>query len=274
MEGRCEGKLARRRGTTGAAPALMALSACLMAAGLRAADEPSEPPPTLARRLCASYAQVQTLSCRIRKVTRMGERSVRMLSSVHYQRPDHIHVDNTAPSPRRIIADGQRLFYHETGARLGFSKPVGELRDDWLIMLRTVPGSPMEYLLRLRDLREEALEGTETFPVRRGYQAEKRFIVLNCDTEGRLARIDFYESAEMRKRTGSCEYDAFQQVAPGCWIPCLHKETVLELDEPVTTTRRISNLVVNQPVAPGLFDPKAFFKDVEFTGDFHKTYQP
>jgi len=41
----------------------------------------------------------------------------------------------------------------------------------------------------------------------------------------------------------------------------------------VTETRRVSNLSVNAPIARGLFDPDAFFKDVEFTDEFSRTYQ-
>ncbi len=33
-------------------------------------------------------------------------------------------------------------------------------------------------------------------------------------------------------------------------------------------TRRFDNLQVNQPLATGLFDPKTFFKDIEFVADF------
>ena len=68
--------------------------------------EPSAEEPTLAERLCDRYEAIETITCAIRKTTRSPESTVRMLSRVHYRRPDHIHVENVSPVKRRIIADG------------------------------------------------------------------------------------------------------------------------------------------------------------------------
>lgn len=236
--------------------------------------------PTLAQRFLSTYAAIETITCVIRKTTVGGGPTVRTLSRVHFKRPDHIHVDNTAPVKRRIIADGSRLYYHQAGAKHGFSRPIEELDKNWLLMLRNVPGTPMEYLLRLQELEEIELPSTPDFPLRRGYRADKRFVVLACDPEERLRQIEFFDTARMKNRTGRCRYDNYKQILPHCWLPRFHREEVFAAGTAVpeskpmaTVTRRIENLVVNKPIPAGLFVSETFFKDVEFVDDFRKTMQ-
>jgi hypothetical protein len=191
-----------------------------------------------------------------------------MLSRVHYQRPDRIHVENVSPGRRRIIADGHTLFYHEDGSAKGFARAIADLDKDWLVRLRTVPGTPMEHLLWLTGLPEITLDPVPGCPLRRGYQAEKAYVVLSCDERGRLAAIEWFTTSERNRKTAECRYRDFQEVAPGCWIPRLH-QSVLWLDDGRTEeTRRVDNLVVNQPVAPALFNARAFFPAVAFEPEF------
>lgn len=139
----------------------------------------------------------------------------------------------------------------------------------------------MEHLLKLKAIQKEiSLHGTKEFPVRKGYQAEKVFVVLSCDMEGRLARIEFFGSAEMKEKVGQYDYSAFskgssgQEAAGNCWIPCLHKAVVfLPGGENVTETRRIDNLEVNKPIADMMFNAEIFFKDIDFVGEFKDTYR-
>ena len=230
--------------------------------------------PTLVERLCAEYERIETITCEIRKTTVGGGRTVRMLSRVFYKKPDHIHVDNVAPAKRRIIADGKKFYYHEQGVPRGFSRPIAELTEEWLSSLRNIPGTPMEHLLKLKAIQKEiSLPGTKEFPLRKGYQAEKVFVVLSCDMEKRLIRIEFFDSAEMKEKTGQYDYSAFQKVDDNCWISCLQKAVIFLPDgETVTETRHITNFEANKPIADSMFNADIFFKDVEFVSEFDQTY--
>ncbi len=267
---------ARHRACTTAA----ALAAALAAAALTAMAEealPPEPPaatqPTLAESLLSRYAALDTVACEIHKVTRSQGKTLRMLSRIHYQRPDRIHVENVSPSKRRIVADGQSLYYHEEGVARGFSRPIAELTPDWLASLRNVPGTATEHLEKLRGLAESALPPTPEGGTRRGYQADRVFVTLTVDTEGRLTDIVFHKTPAMRETTAAYRYEEHREVAPGCWIPLLHKATVYLPDgETIEETRRVGKLAVNQPVTPTLFKPDLFFQGVEFVNDFARTY--
>ncbi len=244
------------------------------------ADEPtaSPPPPapagqTLVESLNAGYAALDTVACEIRKTTKSEGKTLRMLSRVHYQRPDHIHVENVAPSERRIIADGKSLYYHEAGVPRGFSRPIADLSSDWLAALRNTPGTAVEHLAKLQGLSEVALPASPEGAVRRGYQADRVFVVLTADEKHRLTGITFFKTARMEAVTAEYRYDDHVEVTPGCWIPRRHQATVYLPDgERIEETRRISKLVVNAPIAATLFDAALFFRDVEFVSDFAKTY--
>jgi len=229
---------------------------------------------TLAQALIRTYEQIDTVSCEIRKTTRSKSNTVRMLSRVYYKRPDYIHVDNVSPSKRTIIADGKALYYYEEGLPLGFSRPIADLSEIWLKSLRNVPGTPLEHLHNLRDLPEVEIPPIDNEPVRRGYQTKGVFVVLSCDSEGRLVGVRFFETRAMRERIAEYTYAAFQQVSTDCWIPCLHRGALLLSDGTrVEEVRRISNLTVNLAIAERMFDAGVFLKNVSFVDDFEKTLE-
>jgi len=229
--------------------------------------------PTLAQRLCASYRKIRTIACEIRKISKSGNRTSRMLSRVFYAKGKRIHVENVSPVERRIVADGQRLYYHERGMPRGYSAPVDELGNKMLASLHNVPGTPMEHLLKIEDAPETDLPPTNEFPVRKAYAAQGVFVVLSCDTKDRLVRIDFFKSSKMAHMIAQYEYGAFQKTEGSCWIPCQHRATLyLPRGERVTETRQIDNLVVNEPIADRMFDHTAFFRDVEFVSDLDSIY--
>jgi len=238
------------------------------------AERPALPHGSLAERLCSIYSQIQSVSCEIRKTTKSGLRTMRMLSRVHYRAPNHIHVDNVAPVKRTIIADGERLYYHETGAKRGFSRPIGELSETWLASLRNIPGTPVEHLLPLRGVPSRALPASDDGHAREAYEQDNVYVVLTADAENRLQRIDFYKSPAMQAKTGEYTFSHFREALPGCWIPTQHKATLfLPADEVVVETRRIGNLAVNGDIPGHLFNHELFFEGVEFVADFEKTYK-
>ncbi len=227
---------------------------------------------TLAEKILAGYGPVQSLTCEIRKDSEAGGGKMRMLSRVYYEKPDRLHVDQPAPLPRRIVADGKTFYSYIEGDPKGFSRPIEKLNDEMLTNLRKVPGTAMDHLMRLKGVSETALEPTAEFPERKGYDAGKVFVVLSADATGRLARIEFFSTPQMKDKTAQYDYSDFQQVAEGVWIPCLHQGVMNNAGLEARETVRVDNLSVNKPIPANLFIAGPFFKEVEFVDDFWKIY--
>lgn len=227
---------------------------------------------TVAERLYRGFRELDTVACEIQRVTRTGSRMTRLLSRVYYQRPHRIHVENASPSPRRILADGTRLYYHEQGNPRGFSQLVAVLSGDWLAAVENVPATPTEHLRMLLGIAQLELPPGPEGESRYGYRVNDLFVVLALDRPYRLTGITFYDSESMANRTASYVYDAFEQVHDACWIP-LRQRGVIYLPDGTTIeeTRRITNLSVNAPIAPALFNPAGFFEGVEFVDSYQAT---
>lgn len=228
---------------------------------------------TLAERLLASYDPVQSLTCEIRRDIDAQAGAVRMLSRVSYQKPDRLHVEQASPVPRTIVADGKTFYSYIEGDPKGFSRPVEALNEEMLTNLRKVPGTAMDHLTKLRGVAEKDVEASPEFPVRKGYQAPNVFVVLSLDATGRLARIEFFTSPDMKDRTGQFDYSAFQEALPGVWIPCLHQATFKVGGGESRETSRIGNLSVNPVILPAVFDAARYFKNVQFVDTFEKVYE-
>ncbi len=227
---------------------------------------------TLAERLCAQYDAVKTLQCQLRRDTEASAGSLRKLSRIYFQRADKLHVDNVAPLKRRIVSDGELFQSFIVGDPKGFSRPVAKLDRDMLLSLRQVPGTAMEHLLRLQGVAETNLPPVEGFPVRRGYDTGKNFVVLALDASNRLARADFFATAAQQQRIARWDYSQFQEVAPGVAIPCLHQALITINGKESRESVHVDNLVVNQPIPANLFQPALFFKGVEFVDRFEDIY--
>jgi len=228
---------------------------------------------TVVEQLLAGYERIQSMSCEIRRDMETSASKVTWLSRVYFQRPDRLHVDNSAPVPRRIVADGTNFFSHVEGDRKGFSRPVVQLDTEMLISLRKVPGTAMDHLLRLRGLAETNLPATAEFPVRRGYAGPKAFMVLSLDASNRLGRVEYFTAADQSRKTVQYDYSAFREAVPGVWISCLHKGVVTLGSVESRETTRVNNLAVNQVIPPKLFDAGLFFKEVEFVATFDEIYR-
>ena len=253
-----------------------AIAATLVAIHVAAASDATNAMPveavipnsatTLAQRVTASYRDVVTYSAEVRKTTEAGSRSVRLLSRFFARRPDCVHVDNVSPMQRRIVADGNRLYYYEKGAKRGFSRPIAELDADWLVQLRSLPGTPLEHVIRLQDTAETELPASVEHPIRRGYATPKVYVVLCANRDERIERIEFYRQADLKERTGQCEYRDFVREA-GAWFARIEKTSLDRKGDPVSETRIVESIVVNGPVADSLFRPDAFFDNVEFVSE-------
>lgn len=222
--------------------------------------------------LLESYVAIETVSCEVRRTSEIGGKKIRSLSRVHYQRPDRINVYSRVPIQRRHVADGERMYYYVEGDPKGFSRPIADLDKDWLFSLRQVPGTAMKHLLEIGDAEEDELAPADDYPIRRGYATGKPYIVLCCDGNGRLARVEYYQSADMKDRILKSEYKNFFEPIEDVWIARLHQSEFNMHGIAKTETVQFINMIVNQPIAKKLFDPSLYFKDVEFVEDFDKIY--
>jgi len=223
--------------------------------------------------LLADYDKVETVSCEVRRTTEIDGRKVRALSRVQYARPDRINVHSRAPIKRRHVADGERLYYYVEGDPKGFSRPIDQLDRDWLISLRQVPGSPMNHLLEIGKAQEDELPATTEFPVRRGYATDKPYIVLSLDADGRLAQVEYFETAALDKRVLICRYEDFSEPLPGVWIPKLHKSEFSMHGVSKDDSVQFVNMIFNETVAANIFNAELYFKGVEFVDDFEQIYK-
>ncbi|TAN36752.1 MAG: hypothetical protein EPN23_08050 [Verrucomicrobia bacterium] len=228
---------------------------------------------TLAEKLIAQYDGVQSLQCQLRRDTEAAAGKMRKLSRIYFQRADKLHVDNVTPLKRRIVCDGMTFFSYIEGDPKGFSRPVSKLDEDMLVSLRQVPGTAMDQLLRLKGVAETNLPAAEGFPVRRGYDKGKTFVVLALDASNRLARIEFFTTSAMQQRTARYDYGQFQEVMPGVAIPCLQQAVFSLGGVESRETVHVDNLVVNQPIPANLFQPSQFFKGVQFADSFEEIYK-
>ncbi|MEI7903463.1 MAG: hypothetical protein WCK89_24760 [bacterium] len=228
---------------------------------------------TLAEKLCGQYDAVKTLQCQLRRDAEAGGNTMRKLSRIYFQRADKLHVDNVSPLKRRIVSDGELFQSYIVGDPKGFSQPVAKLDRDMLIALRQVPGTAMDHLLRLTGLAETNLPPVEGFPVRRGYDMGKNFVVLALDASNRLARVEFFATAAQQQRTARWDYSQFQEATPGVAIPCLHEALLTIGGAESRETVHVDNLVVNQPIPANLFQPALYFKGVQFVDKFEEIYR-
>lgn len=240
------------------------LGACV-AVGSASAD-------SVVERIIASYDGVQSVQVEIRRDTAGPGGSARRLSRVYFRRPDQLHVEAVTPPRRRIVADGTNFYSYIDGDPKGYARPVSALDGDWLVSLRQVPGTAMDHLLRLRGSPEESLPGTEAFPTRVGIRVESRYVVLNLDSNGRLARVEFFTDPSQATLLARYEYENFQEAAPGAWFALLQKAGLRQGREETTETTRLTGLAVNQPIPDPLFSHVTFFTGVTFTDSLDDIY--
>ncbi len=215
--------------------------------------------------LLAGYRQITNLVCDVRKDSVRPEGEGRMLSRVWFEAPNHLLVENSTPARRRILCDGKTQYFHSEEEQTALKFPFAELPLDMQIQAQSVPASPMEHLLRLKGLEETPLPAMEGYPVRTGYHTDKLFAVLCFDATGRLARLEFYTSPAMTNCYATTDYSLFEEPLAGVWLS-LRQDSFITVDGEMKgrESRRFSNLKVNTPLAPGMFDVRKVFSGVEF----------
>ncbi len=88
------------------------------------------------------------------------------------------------------------------------------------------------------------------------------------DDEYRLGRVEFFAAADRKELTGEIDFEAFEEVLDGVWIPLLHQGRFRFDAFESRETTRISNVSVNEPIPEHLFNAGAFFKDVQWVDRF------
>jgi outer membrane lipoprotein-sorting protein len=220
------------------------------------------------------YAKIDSVSCIVSRAISFNDKDVRLLSRVYYERPNKLHVQQTAPLQRRIVCDGTNFFYYIKGDPKGYSNPVDKLSHKQIIELEKIPGSSEDILYRLLELTPKQLTGNEEFPTQLAYTTTNDInIVIYIDQKKLIQKIKFYESKELVKLTSTYEYSNFIEAIPGVFVPTTHKMTVNINDKTRTEIAKFSQYKANGPISQSLFNAKPFFKGVEFVDSFKKIYE-
>ena len=220
---------------------------------------------TVVQQVCRPYEAVQTMSCEVRRDKELPNGDVmRMMSRVHFKRPNLLNVETLSPFKRRIVADGTTYRSYIEGQSKGLLSLVEKLPQEKQAELCTVPGTPGDALGLLTGKAETRLDPLAEFPVRAGYVSDKSFTVLSLDSSNRLVRLEVFSDADMGTLVARTDFSAFQEVLPGVWIACLQRAIVTVKEVTVAETTRIGNITVNRELPDSLFQAEGFFKDVKF----------
>ncbi len=233
----------------------LGLMVAVLAAGTGLAGEPMA--LTLADRLLAENGKTRSMRCEVRRELEAEGGTLLSLSRVWFERPDKLRVQTVAPEARRIVADGTAIYKWLEGQTVGVRIPIADAPEGELVQLRKTPGTAEEHLARIRALPETVLSPTDDFPVRRGYAAPPPhpFTVLSLDATGRLARLEFFDSASCTNRLLAVFYSGWKEAKPGIWVSCLQKTQARGRDgTDVSETLRVGGLEVNDPIDPAEFD--------------------
>jgi len=230
---------------------------------------------TVVRQVCRPYDAIQTMSCEVRRDKELPDGDVmRMMSRVHFKRPNLLNVETFSPFRRRIVADGTTYRSYAEGQSRGLISPVEKLPEEKQAELRMVPGTLGDALGLLLDKEETRLDPLAEFPVRAGYASANSFTVLNLDSSNRLARLEVFSDASMGALVARTDFSAFQEVLPGVWIACLQRAVVTAKGITVAETTRIGNIAANREMPASLFEAESFFKGVRFAASAGRGVRP
>lgn len=224
---------------------------------------------TLAQKLLRQYRQIESASCDVRRDVTTSEGSIRWLSRVYFRQSNQLHAANAAPLPRLIIADGTMMYQHQSGAERGFRRLIADLDINMRINLERVPGTLMEHLIRLKDTPEIELNSSPEAAIRRAYDAEHVYAILEVDEQYRLHRMLFYNAQDQTKKTGKIRCESFQEVLPKVWIAMQHSASFYLGENTVRERTRFTNYEVNIPIPEDTFSPDAHYADdIEWVDSF------
>jgi hypothetical protein len=230
---------------------------------------------TFVQQQMLQYAQIETVSCDVRRDVVTPDGTIRWLSRVYFQKPDRLYAANAAPLPRLVISDGTTMFQHAAGHPRGFRRPLAELEEPMRINLNRIPGTLMEHLQRLEAIPETILEPTAEAPVRRAYETGHVYAILEADAQQRLMRILFYDIADRNRQTGEITCEAYEEVISGVWIAMQHQISVSLGSGTIQERIRFTNYEANHTIPETKFQVKGNFPEsVEWVDSFDKIQGP
>ncbi len=224
-------------------------------------------------RLLGEYSKIETVTCQIRRTKEGDLGKMKFLSRVYWTNQSQLHSEGISPLKRRTIVDGQQLWQYVQGDPKGFSRPIGELSEQMRISLEMVPGTPMDQLLRLKDLDETALADDAQPAKRIGIKTDNQYVLLRFDQQNRLTGMDFFKTEAMEEKTVSYAYSDFLEAVPGTWVPLTHEVAARNDGSEFRETIKVDRFIANEPIAESLFIPSSFFdKNIDFVDDFAKIF--
>ena len=236
--------------------------------GVLQADEEADETP-LVQKLIEQYQSIESVSCDVRRDVTTPEGTIRWLSRVYFQADNKLHAANARPQPRLILADGETMYQHSADEPRGFRRAIEDLNQNMRINLSRVPGTLMDHLLRLTDAPETVLDASEDAPIRRAYEAEHVYAILEADEKYRLRRVLFYQSQDRTNRTAEIVCDAFEEVLPDTWIAMQHRSSFYIEDTTIRERTRFTNYEVNLSIPEEKFRAEAHFSsDIEWVDSF------
>lgn len=245
-------------------PVLLGLLGCLVCASARA-DE-------VVDALLEGYRGIDTLRCDVRRERTAGDETLRRLSRVYYADGNRIHVENVTPFRRRIVSDGRTLHYHRDGMPQGWACPVDELPPAWARRLQTVPGTPMEHLLLVRDAAGEALPAAEGLPVRRRYRLGDVDLEVGLDDAGRVARVVVRGEKNGVPIVSTYTYLEFRAAGKDSWVAARTRAELRVGEQTLHEDTRLTGLVIDEELPRGVFDPAGSFEGVHFVDTLEEAF--
>ena len=218
--------------------------------------------------LLASYDCVETVACKVRTSIHDNTKAPPSLTRVHFQKGDRLHVHHIVPTKRRIISDGNHVYYQGVQPQQGYRKSVQELDASWLVQLRNVPASPMEYLLPLKHVEETILNEKHDLKATIGCALDSTYVVLQLDERGRLLRLSYFDTPKRINKSIEHRFSHFQELCPGAWLALTHETITYGTKGQTKRISRFSSVAVNRPVHDVLFEPDNFLPTATFVDKF------
>ncbi len=228
---------------------------------------------TLAVKLLDGFKEIRSVSVSVRKDSSIGGiKAPTLLSKVYFVAPDKLYVENISPFRRYIISDGSFFYLAHNDFNKVLKMPLEKLEGEWKLMQETIPGTPMEHLLRLKGVAERVIPDQDGLTCRAYDVKTNLSLVLYCNNAGQLVKMDYYYDNSLSKKKASYEFSQFVEVKAGVWLATLHKAKGYFSDGEYTETKRFDNILINTEISPSIFEAERYFKGKTFVGNMEEFF--
>ncbi len=230
--------------------------------------ELSVPATNALEAVSARYAAVTNVECTVRRAVSADGRgggSVEAVSRIAWARGNRLNVRKMAPEKRRTVIDGQTVWTAAEGEEKPVTFAVADQLPSQAANLRSVPASPEESLASLDPASaEDVTPAAAPFARQIAFRfsetnATTAVAVVSFDADGFVARVEAFTDEARTGRVFATDFLAPLDPAPG--VRLFRKiETVSTIaGRTVRAASTFSQLRVNEPLPPSVFDPNAFF---------------